>query len=243
MDRRGLQVIIGSLLLAALSIRSESAATAELAPLHAQGAKIVDSSGKPLVLRGCNLGNWLMFEAWMLRWDISDQQTLVATLTDRFGAEECQKLMDSYREGYITPRDFELIKSFNFNVVRVPFDSRLLMDSSGKMRPDPFHWLDRAVDMAEEAGVYVILDMHGVPGGQSTDHCTGQRNQNHLWTNPECQQQYLALWSTIAAHFKGRSAIVGFDLMNEPYGTFKDDMRPNLSELMPARLSRDPIGR
>src|SRR5262245_39952040 len=112
MSRRGLSICIGSLLLAALSFRSESAATANLAPLHAEGAKMVDPSGKPVILRGCNVGNWLMFEAWMLRWDISDQQTLVATLTDRFGAEECQKLWDSYREGYITPRDFQLIKSF-----------------------------------------------------------------------------------------------------------------------------------
>src|SRR5206468_1057815 len=104
---------------------------------------------------------------------------------------------------------------------------------AGNMRPDPFHWLDRAVEMANDAGIYVILDMHGVPGGQSTDHCTGQRNQNHIWSVAECQRQYLALWTKLAEHFKGRSNIVGFDLVNEPYGTFKDDMRPNLSELMP----------
>jgi hypothetical protein len=185
------------------------------------------------VLRGCNLGNWLMFEAWMLHWDISDQQTLVATLTQRFGADACQNLMDSYRDGYIGPRDFQIIKSFNFNLVRVPFDSRLLMDASGKMRSEPFRWLDRAAKLAEDAGVYVILDMHGVPGGQSTDHCTGQRNQNHLWTDPVCQEQFATLWTRIAEHFKGRDVFIGYDLMNEPYGTFKDDMRPNLGELMP----------
>src|SRR5438270_13205838 len=112
----------------ALSIRIESAVFAAPPPLHPDGTRMVDPSGKPVVLRGCNLGNWLMFEAWMLRWDISDQQTLVATLTDRFGADECQKLLESYRDGYIGPRDFQIIKSFNFNLVRVPFDSRLLMD-------------------------------------------------------------------------------------------------------------------
>jgi hypothetical protein len=217
----------------ALSIRVESAVLAALPPLHADGSHIVDSTGKPVILRGCNTGNWLMLEAWMLRWDIADQQTLIATLSDRFGADEAQKLMDCYRDGYMTPRDFANIKTFNFNLVRVPFDSRLLMDPAGNMKPDAFHWLDRAVDFAEDAGIYVILDMHGVPGGQSTDHCTGERNQNHLWTTPEDQQQMASLWTRIAEHFKGRSAVVAFDLMNEPYGTFKDDMRPNLRELMP----------
>src|SRR5690349_3184833 len=86
--------------------------------LHAKGTAVVDQSGKPLVLRGCNLGNWLMLEAWMLRWDIEDQQTIVQTFTDRFGPDASQRLMDTYREGYIRPRDFELIKSFGFNVVR-----------------------------------------------------------------------------------------------------------------------------
>ena len=75
--------------------------------------------------------------------------------------------------------------------------------------------------------------MHGVPGGQSTDHCTGERNQNHLWTDPACQEQMATLWTKIAEHFKGRDVVVGYDLMNEPYGTFQDDMRPNLKALMP----------
>src|SRR5690349_21355568 len=89
----------------ALSIRVESAVfAASLPSLHPDGTRMVDASGKPVVLRGCNLGNWLMLEAWMLKWDISDQQTLIATFTDRFGEPECRKLMDSYREGYIRPR-------------------------------------------------------------------------------------------------------------------------------------------
>jgi endoglucanase len=218
----------------ALSIRVESAVfAASLSPLHPDGTRMVDASGKPVVLRGCNLGNWLMLEAWMLKWDIADQQTLIATLTDRFGEQECRKLMDSYREGYVTARDMQIVKSFGFNLVRVPFDSRLLMDEFGQMRDEPFRWLDRAVNLAEDAGIYVILDMHGVPGGQSTDHCTGQRNQNKLWTSETHQQQMAELWTRIAQHFKDRDAVIGYDLMNEPYGTFKDDMRPNLKALVP----------
>src|SRR5581483_1305770 len=222
---------VAALLVAALalSIRVESAVfAASLPTLHPDGTRMVDPSGKAVTHRGCNLGNWLMLEAWMLHWDISDQQTLISTWTDRFGSEVTQKLMEDYRGGYITARDFRIIKSFGFNLVRVPFDSRLLMDSSGEMKPDAFHWLDRAVELAEAAGVYVILDMHGVPGGQSTDHCTGQRNQNKLWTSEECQQQMATLWTRTAEHFKGRDTVIAYDLMNEPYGTVKDDMRPNL---------------
>ena len=51
----------------ALSIRVESAVfAASLPSLHPDGTRMVDASGKPVVLRGCNLGNWLMIEPWML---------------------------------------------------------------------------------------------------------------------------------------------------------------------------------
>ena len=87
-----------------------------------------------------------------------------------FGDERGQKLIDLYRANYITPRDFELIKSFHFNVVRVPFDYRMIQEDEPpyRVRRDAFVHLDRALEMAEAAGVYVILDMHGTPGGNSS---------------------------------------------------------------------------
>jgi glucan 1,3-beta-glucosidase len=210
-----------------------NAHAAPLPPLHPDGTRMVDPSGKPVILKGCNLGNWLLIEPWMLRWDIADQQSLMTTFSDRFGTDESQKLMESFRDGYIRARDFDVIKTFGFNLVRVPFDSRLLMDDAGTMRPEPFHWLDRAVDMAEEAGVYVILDMHGAPGGQSMDQCTGERNRNKLWTSAECQDQMARLWTAIAGHFKDRDTVIAYELANEPYGAPDGDVRPQIKALMP----------
>ena len=107
-------------------------AAAPLPPLHADGRRMLDTSGSPVTLRGCNLGNWLMIEPWMLRnlIDVQDQGQLTDILRRRFGDKRGTQLMDLYRESYITPRDFALIKSFGFNLVRVPFDYRLLRDES-----------------------------------------------------------------------------------------------------------------
>jgi hypothetical protein len=220
-----LLVIVGTL---ACTARAEP-----LPRLHTEGAKVVDASGNPVTLRGTNLGNWLLIEAWMLGWDIEDQETIIKVLADRFGAGEAERLMTMYRDGYITPRDFELIKSFGFNVVRVPFDSRMLIDADGQMRPDAFKYLDRALDMAEEAGVYVILDMHGAPGSQSNMDHTGKRDQNKLWSDPRLQDQMVELWRTISQRYKDRSVVAAYDVLNEPYGDFQTDMRPALRDLIP----------
>ncbi len=206
-------------------------AAAPLPALRGDGARVVDESGKAITLRGCNLGNWLLLEAWMQKWDIEDQQTILRTLEQRFGKEKSQQLMETYRAGYVTPRDFELIKTFKFNVVRLPFESLLLMDESGQMRPDAFKWLDRALEMAENAGVYVILDMHGAPGRQSTDQCTGERGQNRLWSDESCQKRMTELWTKIAQRYRDRTVVAAYDLLNEPYADFHTDIRSNLIDL------------
>src|SRR3954467_4309579 len=146
-------IFIGLMVPLSLSV---ARAAGDLPALRADGARMVDPSGKPVILRGCNLGNWLMIEPWMLGGCIEaqDQGQINDILRSRFGDERGYGLMELYRENYITARDFELLKSFGFNVVRVPFDYRLMQDEKAPytMRSDAFKWLDRALELAEQAG-------------------------------------------------------------------------------------------
>ena len=215
-----------------------AAAAPALGFLRADGTRLVDEKTRqPVVLKGCNLGNWLMIEPWMLGHVIEakDQVGIINTFKTRFGDERGQRLIDRYRANYITPRDFELIKNFGFNVVRVPFDYRMLQEDEPpyRIRKDAFVHLDRALEMAEAAGVYVILDLHGTPGGNSREMHTGEANQPGMWGNPTCYQRTADLWREIARRYKDRSVVAAYDFVNEPYGDYKQDLRPELAKLMP----------
>jgi endoglucanase len=214
------------------------AGAAALPFLHAEGDRLVDSSGTPVLLKGCNLGNWLLLEPWMFGGCIEakDQDDIFSTLAERFGEERRDQLVDLYRRSFITPRDFELIKTFGFNVVRLPFHYSVVQEETPpyRIKVDAFVHLDRAVDMAEAAGIYVILDLHGAPGGQSKDMPTGKSNQNHLWTDATDQQRMIDVWRAVAQHFHDRSAVAAYDLLNEPYGSFHQDLKPDLVKLMSA---------
>src|ERR1017187_760963 len=194
-----------------------------LAPLHANGAAIVDDHGQPVILRGCNLGNWLLNELWMMDMkgpdDPKDHWQLEELLQQRFGVEEKERLFAVYRENWIKLRDFDIIKSWGFNTVRLPFYYDLLENDTvpGQLRPDAFKWLDRAINMATKAGVYVILDLHGAPGGQSMDQCTGRGGQNKLWLT-ENRKRAAFLWRAIAERYRANSTVAAYDLLNEPYG-------------------------
>jgi endoglucanase len=186
-----------SLLAAVFLLAAAAGAVVAAAPadtpgwIATRGTEFVDAKGQPVILRGCNLGNWLLLEMWMLAIDedvFPDQHSFEANLTTRFGEAEKDRLMELYRANWITPRDFELVRSFDFNVVRLPFNHRLVEDPAapGTCREAGLAWLDRAIAMAEAAGLHLILDMHGVPGGQSLDHPTGRVGQNRLWSDPDC---------------------------------------------------------
>lgn len=204
---------------AALPAPRPHARAPTLSPLRASGTSIVDTNGLPVILKGCNLGNWLLLEMWMLDTDdVPDQYAFESVLAQRFGADEAERLMELYRANWITRRDFPIIRSFGFNVVRLPFNYRLLEDDARpfQLRENAFAWLDRAVRMAAAEGLYTILDLHGAPGGQSPDHTTGRAGQNQLWGSGECRQRTAWLWKQVAEHFKDEPAVAAYDVLNEP---------------------------
>ena len=87
--------------------------------------------------------------------------------------------------------------------------------SNSGWRSDAFTVLDWLVNAAASEGLYVIIDMHGVVGGQSTSGDTGQQNNNSYWTNGNDQGNTAWMWWEIANHYKGNGNVAGYDLINE----------------------------
>ena len=210
-------------MLATLSFATLAVAADAQPRLHVDGAHIVDPAGKPVVLRGVNLGNWLLIEPGVFngaagRFD--DQDTLFQTLRDRFGEDERRRLINLYRDNFISARDFDKVAKFKFNLVRVGFDYDLMEDDSApmKLRPDAFKYLDFAVDQARQRGIYVMFDLHGAQGRTENGKQSGRNGPAEFWDNAEDQKRALWLWTEVAKHFKGDTTVLGFEALNEPWG-------------------------
>lgn len=221
--RRG--VLGGAVLgLAALCGLAPTSAHA-LNMLHTSGRNIVDSTGATVRLRGVNLGGWLVMEKWMTPLDtgsLVDTYSVMKTLDQRFGVATEQALIKTYQDNWLTTTDLDNIRAGGYNAVRVPvwWGNFYALDnvSNSGWRADAFTQLDWLVNNAGARGLYVIIDMHGVVGGQSTSDTTGQANRNAYWNDSNNQGNTGWMWWQIANHYKGNATVAGYDLINEPIG-------------------------
>jgi glucan 1,3-beta-glucosidase len=199
--------------------------------LRLDDGKIKNSLDQTVYLKGCNLGNWLMLEMWMLNYAdqwIDDQYHFIKALEVRFGEKETERLMDIYRTNWIQGSDFDIIKSFGMNTVRLPFDYKLLMGSDSEpfsLKKDAWEWLDHTIKMAKERDLYVILDMHGAPGRQSGMDHSGRVGYNKLWSNKAYQKQTAWLWNQISKRYKDEPTVAAYDLLNEPWGSNEKNLK------------------
>ena len=79
-----------------------------------------------------------------------------------------------------------------------------------------FSRLDWVVEECGKRGMYVILDMHGCPGGQSMNHGTGEIGRNELYNNEQKLDMMERLWIEIAKRYKNSPIVAAYDIMNEP---------------------------
>ena len=187
---------------------------------------IVNENDENVILKGVNLGNWLLWETWMgfvpeYTEDWAYYDTL-QVLIDRFGEEKTAEIVKTYEENFITEDDIAQIEKLGFNCVRVPFWYRNFMTEDLKWLSENhddnkgFQKLDWLISTCEKYGIYVMLDLHGTPGGQSKNHCTGKAGRNELYENENMMNATVELWSVIAERYKDNKTVCAYDLLNEP---------------------------
>lgn len=231
--------------LPAAAARTGTAITEPGQMVRAQGARWVTADGKPIVLRGANLGNWLINEFWMMGQGsngIDDQCKLEAVLDRRFGYPERERLMKLFRDNWMRPQDWDRLASFGVNLVRIPFIHTVVEDEKrpGTLRADAWHYLDRAIDEAGRRGIYVILDLHGAAGSQGWEHHSGCAGRNRFWSVPAYQQRTAWLWQQVAGRYRDRPEVAGYSLLNEPWGTDSASMAAVVETLYKAVRAVDP---
>ncbi|KAG6002740.1 hypothetical protein E4U21_002797 [Claviceps maximensis] len=185
-------------------------------------------------IRGVNFGGWLICEPWMM----SNEWNKVMGCGGAASEFDCMlrnyggnkraagnDMFERHWKTWITPETVQSVHDVGLNTIRIPIGYWSYTDIVDKAS-EPFAdgnrmlpYLDAVVNKASELGIYVIIDLHGAPGGQQEDVFTGQNNRPAGFFNDYNfgrAEKWLA-WMTRRIHTKPAYASVGMiEVLNEP---------------------------
>jgi aryl-phospho-beta-D-glucosidase BglC (GH1 family) len=205
--------------------------------VYTQGKNLMFPEGKSFIMRGTNTGNWLVPEGYMFKLkDVNSPRMIDQALSELIGPSATDSFWNTYLNNYITAADIRYMKSIGMNSIRVPFNYRLFTSEKylGKTNPNHgFELLDKIVSWCKKEQLYILLDMHCAPGGQTGDNIDDGYGYPFLFESKADQQLTADIWKRIAARYKNESIIIGYDLLNEPIATYfnADHFNPKLEGL------------
>lgn len=204
---------------------------------NVDGKNILDQDGKIILLRGINLGNWLNPEGYMFHFHNASSFRLIDNvIKDLVGVSEANNFWKSFRDNYITKEDISFIKKIGFNHIRVPFNFKLFFDENNpeNFYDEGFKRLDDVISWCRDENLFVVLDLHAAPGGQTGDNIDDSWGYPYLFEDENAIEQTVLLWKNIAERYKNEKIIIGYDLLNEPIAHFfenKEELNLKLEPL------------
>lgn len=186
--------------------------------LKVDGRFLVDTHGRHVRLRGIGLGGWMNMENFITGY-AGDETTFRSLLRDRMGDEAYQAYAERFLTSFFTGADAEYIASLGMNLVRLPVNYRHFEDDDRPfvLKEEGFAQLDRVVRLLIDHGLYVIIDLHALPGRQNQHwHSDNPTHLAEFWRHPHFQDRVVNLWEALADRYKDEPGIAGYNPINEP---------------------------
>ena len=237
--KKTLLSILSFILLLACSCANSNSKIADssMPLLHVSGEYVLTEAGDTFYIQGVNLGNWLNPEGYMFLMpdrECNSPRLLNDMFAQMVGPDETDAFWHEFKNRYITEADIRFIASTGANTIRLPFHYALLTDNDylGCTTREGFARLDSAVAWCQRYGLYVVLDMHDCPGGQTGDNIDDSYGYPFLFLSEKAQAQFCSIWREIAEHYESCNAILGYEMMNEPIATYFTDDLDTLNSLL-----------
>jgi endoglucanase len=212
--------------------------------LHRNGKYIYDGNGQEVILRGIGTGNWMLQEGYMMQSsDVAPTQwQFRQRLTQLIGEEKTEEFYNKWLEDHFRRVDVDSLKAWGFNSVRVAMHYKWFTPPiEDEPVPGEITWIEKGFVMIDallswcsDNEMYLILDLHGAPGGQGKDAAISDYNpaKPSLWESQANKDKTIALWRKLAERYSDEPWIGGYDLINETNWTFPEGNNSQLRKLM-----------
>ncbi len=226
-------ILAGILIVSACNPAAKQETSAQPKFITIDGKDLKAPGGERFFIRGINLGNWLNPEGYMFGFKQTSSARLInRAFCEMVGPDFTNQFWKLFKDNYITRKDIQYIHKTGMNTIRIPFHYKLFTDEDYmglSVAQDGFQRLDSLVAWCRESQIYLVLDMHDAPGGQTGDNIDDSYGYPWLMTSEASQQKFVEIWKKIAEHYKNEPVILGYDLLNEPIATYFGNEQPKLN--------------
>jgi hypothetical protein len=210
--------------------------------LRTDGRRLVDGTGRPVVLRGVGLGGWLNMENFITGYPATET-VMREAVADVLGGDRAALFFDRFLSVFFDESDVDLLVELGMNCVRLPVNYHHLEadDRPLEIIEAGFAQLDRVVSLCARRGIYTIIDLHALPGGQNQHwHSDNPTHVAGLWRHRHFQDRVVHLWEAIANHYRDQPYVAGYNLINEPADPSGRVIGPFYDRLVGAVRAVDP---
>jgi endoglucanase len=210
--------------------------------LSVKGPQIVDAAGERVLLRGYNVGGWMNMENFLTGFPATESLHRNA-LRRTLGNERYDLFFKRFMNSFFAEPDVAHLASLGMNCVRLPINYHHFEDDDRpfELKDEGFRLVDRAVAMCRKYGIYCILDLHAVPGGQNQHwHSDNSTHWAQFWTHRDLQDRMIHLWEALADRYKDEPWVGGYNVLNEPADPTGDAVRAFYRRAKDAIRAVDP---
>ncbi|PLW43559.1 hypothetical protein PCANC_13258 [Puccinia coronata f. sp. avenae] len=174
---------------------------------------------------GMNLGNWLVLERWMAEdWFV---EKAGANSWDEWSftiaqGDNAAKTLQEHWSSWLTEADIEKLYQSGINTLRVPLGFWAFIET---VPPEPYittgqlDQLEQLCGWAYARDIYLILDLHGLPGSQNGEQQSGHNTTSPNFFQPLQQARSDQLVKAVVDWIAGSayySIISAIEVINEP---------------------------
>ncbi|KAI0362308.1 glycoside hydrolase [Trametes cingulata] len=177
-----------------------------------------------------NLGSWFVHEQWMtpsLFACAAGNQMSELDIASGWGSiDTARSLLERHWDTFINASDFGYLSSIGINTVRLPIGYWSLGPTFCQGTPfEPVagvyenSWgrVVRAINMASDAGLGVLVDLHGAPGSQNGQPHSGISDGNiNLFDSDWYINKTITVLTFLTQRLINVTNVVGIQLLNEP---------------------------
>ncbi|KAH9901105.1 glycoside hydrolase [Cubamyces lactineus] len=177
-----------------------------------------------------NLGSWFVHEQWMTASLFScaagDQISELDIASGWGSPDAARSLLERHWDTFVNDSDFQYLASIGINTVRLPIGYWSLGPSFCQGTPfEPFSdvyqnsWsrVVRAINSAADAGIGVLVDLHGAPGSQNGQPHSGISDGNvNLFDSDWYINKTMSVLTFLMEELVNVTNVVGIQILNEP---------------------------